>query len=139
MTDDLTPKEAEYCRLVACSRLTKAAAYKQAFLRPDMTPAAASKAASRLSKLQKIQDKINGLRQRADDDGCMTLRERKLALSQMARESARVMAVSDAVKAIHELNLIDNVYKQEPAVNVAVGVQLITFDDLMREIETRNL
>lgn len=132
---ELTPKEEEFCRLVVCERLSKSSAYRKAFKRNDMSPAAASRAASRLSKKQGILDKIDKLRQNADDVSCMTLMERRIGLSNMARTCMESMSVREAVACIQELNRMDKVYDQQPTVNVAVGVQVMTFGDLMHELE----
>jgi len=100
-----------------------------------MSPAAASRAASRLSKKQGILDKMDKLRQNADDASCMTLMERRIGLSNMARTCMESMSVREAVACIQELNRMDKVYDQQPTVNVAVGVQVMTFGDLMHELE----
>lgn len=132
----LTPKEEEFCRLVVCERLSKADAYRKAFNRNEMSPAAASKAANRLSKKDGILSKMDTLRAGADKRGTMSLERRMELLSSGAEGCYEAGNVKDMVKCIHELNLIEKVYDQAPTVNVAVGVQVVaTFDELMHELE----
>lgn len=131
----LTQKEEEFCRLVVCGRLSKADSYRKAFYRPDLGNAAASKAASRLSKKDEIRAFCRDLGQKATSESCKTLTERKEALSRMMDAAEGAGDIRAAVSCIAELNKMEQVYTSSSAVNVEVGVKVSTFSDLMRELE----
>lgn len=126
----LSPKAEEFCRLVAIERLPKAEAYRRAYLRPALSPAAANKAAFRLLKDDRVGAKIEQLKLMADDAAVLRkeqLMERVLDTAESADRAA------DKLKGYDLYAKLAGFYDAS-VVQVNVGV-CTTFEALMHEIE----
>lgn len=80
-------------------------------------PSAAAVIATRLVKKSECVARLNELKELAADSAVMSVRERKLKLTEIARKdwiNKDGPTAAPVISAIHTLNRMDNVYKDQP-------------------------
>lgn len=111
-----TERKDEFARLVF-GGMSKAEAYRRAFLKPDMGADAARKAGNRLSHDGYVLGRLQELNARMNADAVMSKQARMEWLSEQVRAvkagESEPQVVANAIRCIAELNKMDGAY--EPA------------------------
>lgn len=90
--------------------MNKAEAYRVAFNRPDMSSAAARRAANRLTHDDYVQARLRELAAQLDLSVVLSKQERMEMLSEAARKCSRAEDVRGLVACVAELNKMDGAY-----------------------------
>ena len=141
-------RESEFVRLVY-EGMTKRDAYRKAFSCPDMSDAAASKAASRLSKKVEFAEKVSSLDKQvqaeAEHRAVMNRVERMELLTQIVKDSMNgslsetgLPDTKTAIRAIAELNKMEGAY-QPPKVESGDSELKGFMSELMRKAQSEPL
>ena len=125
---ELTECQREWCRLVV-SGVSKGDAYRKAFNKHELSAAAVSKAANRLSNKEGILSYLSDLRRQADRRAVLSREQRMEMLSSSASLCHEAGEVQDMVRCIAELNKMDGAYEPE-----RVQVEALTVSAVLAEV-----
>ena len=103
MKTELNTRQMAFCR-----NYVQGASGSEAYRRAGYSPRRADAGAAQILKNPNIQAEVDRLRNAAEDEAILTVIERKILLSNVARGTVP----GDIIRAIHELNEMENVYEQ---------------------------
>ena len=133
--EKITERQREFARRIAKGE-KQGAAYLKAFNCKGESKAAVRSNASRLAKNDNIRRLIEELRERADGEAVMSVRQRREWLSRLVKEATggEPAEVANGIRAVQELNRMDGAYAAE---KVEAKVETCSFENILAIIEEK--
>ena len=116
----LTPKQEKFC-LEFVKTGNASEAYRRAYSTEKMKDETIWTKASKLLARDKVRARVEEIKQKAEDEAILSIKQRKELLTQIAKESPP----NEAVKAIDILNKMDAVYLKKVEHKGTIPVEIV--------------